>query len=74
MSDLGLCLFRFQRQVEEALEDVDGNRDVAAKVREAVAEAVRSQGAAGVSSAIQVQVSVSHTHVCDFCLCGLFVK
>lgn len=45
---------RFQRQVEEALEDVDGNRDVAAKVQEAVAEAARSQGAAGVSSAIQV--------------------
>ena len=49
-----MCSLRFQRRVEEALEDVDGNKDVAAEVREAVAEAARSQGAAGVSSAIQV--------------------
>ena len=37
---------------------MDGNRDVAAEVREAVAEAARSQGAAGVSSAIQVTILI----------------
>ncbi|KAK9821910.1 hypothetical protein WJX81_002253 [Elliptochloris bilobata] len=44
---------RFQRQVEEALEGAGGDRDVAAKVREAVADAARCQGVAGLPSAIQ---------------------
>ena len=61
---------RFQQQVEQALQDAGGDRDLAAKVKDAVAEAARSQGSAGVSSAIQVQLSALPRGLCSVAEAG----